>query len=65
MDAYKPGGEKGTRSFTLDPMGSFLIAMMQRTNEIIPLRIDQQTGKLTPGGDRLKLGSPVCAVFIR
>jgi 6-phosphogluconolactonase len=62
VDAYKPGGE-GPRSFTLDPTGSFLIAMMQRTNEIIPLRIDQQTGKLTPAGDRLKLGSPVCAVF--
>lgn len=37
---------------------------MQRSNDIIPLRITPDTGKLTPGGDGFKLPSPVCAEFV-
>jgi 6-phosphogluconolactonase len=63
IEAFVPGGET-PRSFGIDPTGSFLIAMMQRSGTIVPLRIDQQTGKLTPAGDTLKLPSPVCASFV-
>ena len=63
VEAFLPGGET-PRSFSIDPAGKFLIAMMQRTGTIIPLRIDQETGKLTPAGDTLKLPVPVCAVFL-
>ena len=63
VEAYVPGGET-PRSFAIDPTGTFLIAMMQRTGTIIPLRIDQQTGKLSPNGDPLKLPLPVCAEFL-
>jgi 6-phosphogluconolactonase len=63
IEAFLPGGET-PRSFAIDPNGEFLIAMMQRTGTIIPLRIDQQTGKLSPAGDPLKLPLPVCAEFL-
>ena len=43
---------------------SVIFAMMQRTGTIIPLRIDQATGKLSPAGDVLKLPVPVCAEFL-
>ncbi len=63
VEAFLPGGET-PRSFSIDPTGKFLMAMMQRTGLIVPLRIDEQTGKLTPAGDTLKLPVPVCAVFL-
>jgi 6-phosphogluconolactonase len=59
---FFPGGET-PRSFAIDPTGRFLIALMQRSNAIVPLQIDQRSGKLSPNGAQLKLPSPVCAVF--
>jgi 6-phosphogluconolactonase len=63
VDAFLPRGET-PRSFAIDPTGKFLIAMMQRSGLIIPLRIDQQIGTLTANGDPLKLAAPVCAAFL-
>jgi 6-phosphogluconolactonase len=63
VQSFLPGGQT-PRSFAVDPAGKFLIALMQRSGTIIPLRIDQQTGKLTPAGDTLKLPVPVCATFL-
>jgi 6-phosphogluconolactonase len=62
VETFLPGGET-PRSFVIDPTGRFLIAMMQRSNAIVPLRIDQHSGKLSPNGGKLTLPSPVCAVF--
>lgn len=62
VETFLPGGET-PRSFTIDPAGSSLIAMMQRSNSIVPLRIDQHSGKLSPNADKLPLPSPVCAIF--
>jgi 6-phosphogluconolactonase len=63
IEAFLPGGET-PRSFSIDPTGRFLIAMMQRSGLIVPLRIDQQNGKLSPAGETLKLPVPVCAVLL-
>ena len=63
IEAFLPGGET-PRSFAIDPTGKFLIAMMQRSGTIVPLRIEQQTGKLTATGETLKLPVPVCAEFL-
>ena len=63
VDAFQPGGN-GPRSFGLDPAGQFLIALMQRSNGVIPLRVDQSTGKLSPAGDKIVLPAPVCAKFL-
>lgn len=62
VETFLPGGET-PRSFAIDPMGRFLIAMMQRSDTIVPLRIDQRSGKLFQNAGRLTLPSPVCAVF--
>jgi 6-phosphogluconolactonase len=62
VQTFLPGGET-PRSFTIDPTGRFLIAMMQRSNSIIPLRIDPDNGQLSPNGDPLSLPVPVCGVF--
>jgi 6-phosphogluconolactonase len=63
IDAFLPGGET-PRSFAIDPTGTFLIAMMQRSGTIIPLRIDPESGRLEKTGDNLNLPFPVCAQFI-
>jgi 6-phosphogluconolactonase len=63
VECFVPGGET-PRSFAIDPTGAFLIAMMQRTGTIIPLRIDLSTGKLTPNGGPMRLPAPVCAQFL-
>jgi len=63
VDAFLPGGET-PRSFAIDPTGSFLIAMMQRSGRIIPLRIDLETGRLSKAGNELSLPFPVCAEFV-
>ena len=62
VETFLPGGET-PRSFAIDPTGKISVAMMQRSNTIVPLRIDQRSGKLSPNGARLTLPSPVCAVF--
>lgn len=63
VQCFVPGGNT-PRSFGIDPSGNFLLAMMQASGKIFPLRIDQETGKLTPAGDPLNLSRPVCAVFL-
>jgi 6-phosphogluconolactonase len=62
-EVFAPGGET-PRSFTIDPSGTWLLSMMQRTGTIAPLRIDQETGKLTDIGEKLALASPVCASLL-
>ena len=52
------------RNFNLDPTGKFLIAENQRSNNVVVFSIDQDTGKLTPTGQSLNLGSPVCLRFV-
>ena len=51
------------RNFGIDPTGHFLIAANQNTNNIVVFRIDQNTGKLTPTGQNLEVGAPVCVRF--
>jgi 6-phosphogluconolactonase len=60
--SFLPGGET-PRSFAIDPTGSFLIAMMQRSGTIVPLRIDAESGEFSRNGSPLELSRPVCAVF--
>ena len=55
---------KTPRHFALDPSGRFLLAENQDSGSIIVFRIDPKTGKLTPTGQKVEVGSPVCAVFV-
>ena len=56
---------KTPRNFGIDPTGKFLIAANQSTNNIVVFRIDQNTGKLTPTGQNLEVGAPVCVRFTK
>jgi 6-phosphogluconolactonase len=55
---------KVPRNFGIDPTGKFLIAANQSTNNLVVFRIDQKTGKLTPTGQSVEVGSPVCVRFM-
>jgi 6-phosphogluconolactonase len=61
---HQPTQGKTPRHFGIDPQGRFLLAENQDSNSVVVFRIDQKTGKLTPTGDRIEVGSPVCAVFV-
>ena len=63
VEAFQPGGT-GARSFNVDPTGQWLFALMQRSNNIFPLRFDIETGKLSRQSDPIPLPAPVCAKFV-
>lgn len=53
------------RNFQLDPSGRFLWAANQSSDTIVVFRVDSVTGRLTPTGQTLSVGSPVCVVFVK
>lgn len=53
------------RNFQIDPTGQFLWAANQGTDSIVIFRVDPATGRLTPTGQTLAVGSPVCVVFAK
>ena len=55
---------KTPRNFVVDPSGQFLLAENSGSNSIVFFKIDQKTGKLTPTGTKLEVGSPVCIRFL-
>jgi 6-phosphogluconolactonase len=54
---------KTPRFFGLDPSGAILYAANQDSDTIVIFRVDQKTGKLTPTGQVVKVGSPSPIVF--
>ena len=46
------------------PQGVTLFAENQKSNNIVVFRIDGATGKLSPTGDKLEVGAPVCIKFV-
>ena len=48
------------RNFVIEPSGAYMLAANQDTDNIITLRIDQQTGMLEPTVHEVEVGSPVC-----
>ncbi len=55
---------KEPRSFEIDPTGTLLFAANQKSDNIVVFKIDAKTGKLTPTGQVLDVGSPVCVKFV-
>ena len=55
-----PTGGKTPRNFRIDPTGQYLLAANQSTNNITTFKIDQSTGALTPTGQSIEVGAPVC-----
>lgn len=58
-------GGKTPRYFGFDPSGRWLLAANQNSNDIFVFRASSQTGKLTPTGQRVRIGAPVCVAFVR
>lgn len=54
---------KTPRSFGIDPTGRWLLAANQNSDTVVVFRIDEQTGKLTPTGQEVTVGAPVCVKF--
>jgi len=57
-------GGKTPRNFVLDPSGRFLLAANQGSNNVVEFRVDNQTGMLSPTGETIEVGSPVCLRFL-
>ena len=54
---------KTPRHFVIDPTGQWLLAENQGSDNIVVFRLDMKTGRLSPNGQVVEVGSPVCAVF--
>ncbi len=59
-----PTGGKTPRGFGIDPTGRFLLAGNQDSHTVVVFRIDPDSGRLTPTGQTLEVGSPVCVKFV-
>jgi 6-phosphogluconolactonase len=59
-----PTQGKTPRNFAIDPTGGYLFAANQDSDNIVVFKIDAKTGKLTPSGDVLEAGNPVCVTFV-
>lgn len=55
---------KTPRNFRIDPTGAFLLAANQDSDSVVAFRIDRKTGQLTPTGQKLDVGKPVCIKFL-
>ncbi len=63
LASHAPAGVKVPRSFGLDPSGQWLLAAGQDSNTMAVFKIDAGSGKLTPTGQTLEVGAPVCIMF--
>lgn len=62
VDRISTGG-KEPRDFAIDPLGNFLLAGHQETNNIIVFKRDKTSGKLINTGQVIELCAPVNLVF--
>lgn len=53
------------RGFAIDPSGRYLIAVNQKSENLVMFKIDAASGKLTPTGTNLKVGTPVSVTFVK
>jgi 6-phosphogluconolactonase (cycloisomerase 2 family) len=51
------------RAFTLSPDGRLLYALNEDSDTIVAFAVDAVSGRLTPTGQAVRTGSPVCMVF--
>ena len=61
----QPTQGKTPRHFTLDPTSRWLLAENQDSGTVVVFGLDPNTGRLTPTNSMQRIGSPVCAVFLR
>jgi 6-phosphogluconolactonase (cycloisomerase 2 family) len=54
---------QGPRFFAIDPSGEWLYAANENSDSIVSFKFDAESGSLTPTGQVIATGSPVCIVF--
>lgn len=54
---------KTPRHFGLDPSGQWMLVENQDLDSVVVFRVDSKTGRLSPTGQTISVGAPVCAVF--
>jgi 6-phosphogluconolactonase len=59
-----PTQGKTPRGFKIDPTGRYLIAGNQDSDSVVIFKRDASTGRLTPTGQTVSVGSPVCIEFL-
>lgn len=52
------------RNFAIHPSGDRLFVCHTRSDDVVPVDIDAQTGKLRPVGARTETGAPACLRFL-
>ncbi len=60
---HAPSEGRTPRFFTLDPTGRFMFVANEDSDVIVSFSVDRLTGRLTPTGDVVRTGSPVCILF--
>jgi 6-phosphogluconolactonase len=60
---HEPTRGKTPRHFSIDPTGNWLIAANQGTDSLAVFKVDGTSGRLTPVGDLVTVGSPVDVLF--
>ena len=55
---------KTPRHFAIDPTGQWLLAENQESDSVVVFHVDATTGRLSPTGQTISVGAPVCAVFV-
>ena len=58
-------GGKVPRGLGIDPTGRWLVTANQKSENVVEFAIDAATGKLSPTGQELKIGSPVDVKFVQ
>ena len=61
----QPIGGKSSRTFDIDPSGNWMLVTSQGTNEIIFFKRDQETGLLTPTGQKIQHDKPSFVKFVK
>ncbi len=61
----QPIGGKSCRTFDIDPSGNWMLVTSQGTNEIIFFKRDQETGLLTPTGQKIQHDRPSLVKFVK
>jgi 6-phosphogluconolactonase len=57
-------GGKTPRNFNVDPTGKWVLAGNQGSGTVTVFAVNQDTGILTPTGQSIAVGSPVCVRFL-
>jgi 6-phosphogluconolactonase len=55
---------KTPRHFAIAPTGQWLLAENQDSDNIVVFHVNAKTGRLSPVGQSVSVGAPVCAVFV-